>query len=322
MNARTFWHLKDRHRKPSDYEITSSRLLYYRARGLAVETPAGSWILERQRQCPLKLESSAVEDWEDFFDPNEMTYAKYVAAQQEKEIYVDGLLRSIEKNGYDANLDPAWLEVLGDILGAVRYPIHGLQMVSCFVGQAAPYGRIAIASALQAADEIRKAERLTYRMVQLRRTRPGFGDDARTRWQLHERWQPLRRVIEELLVTYDWGEALVALGVVVKPMLDGFMLGYFADLAEERGDPILGKLLRSLGEDSFRNQQWVDAFVRLCLGLSPENAPILHGFIEKWERRVSRALEPLTDVFAERRADVLAALRELPRECERAMGVP
>ncbi len=53
-------------------------------------------------------------------------------------------------------------------------------------------------------------QRLAYRMAQLRRSRPSFGDDgARSCGRRDPAWQPLRELIERLLVTYDWGEAFV-----------------------------------------------------------------------------------------------------------------
>ena len=49
-------------------------------------------------------------------------------------------------------------------------------MLAAYVGQMAPSGRITIACALQAADEMRRVHRLAYRMALLRRLRPDFGD--------------------------------------------------------------------------------------------------------------------------------------------------
>ena len=56
MSARrTFWHLEGKRRVPTDYEIKSSRLLYYPERGLAVKTPVGAWIERYQAGSPLDL---------------------------------------------------------------------------------------------------------------------------------------------------------------------------------------------------------------------------------------------------------------------------
>ena len=74
-SRRTYWHLGSSMRKPSDYEIASSQLMYHGARGFAVRTPvAERW--ERQLSSG-GLRSAA---WESFDDPRATTYASYVAA--------------------------------------------------------------------------------------------------------------------------------------------------------------------------------------------------------------------------------------------------
>ena len=40
---RTYWHLLGTKRVPSEYEIVSSRLLYYPGRGFEVKVPAAAW---------------------------------------------------------------------------------------------------------------------------------------------------------------------------------------------------------------------------------------------------------------------------------------
>ena len=97
-----------------------------------------------------------------------------MALQQAKETHVDGLLRSIEDSDYDSKLDPAWVDTLERLLPPLRYLYHGLQMLAAYVGQMAPSGRITIAAALQAADEMRRVHRIAYRMAMLRRLRPGL----------------------------------------------------------------------------------------------------------------------------------------------------
>src|SRR5437867_2055563 len=101
----------------------------------------------------------------------------------------------------------------------------------------------------KAADEMRRIQRLAYRMRQLQETHPGFGSESKSAWERNPHWQPLREVIEKLLVTYDWGEAFVALNLVLKLSFDQvFMLDY-GGRAHARDEEVLHKILRSLYED-------------------------------------------------------------------------
>lgn len=289
---RTYWHLESLNRKPSEYEIVSTKLLYHPQRGFEVETPIAEWYRRHQKESPLVLSEP-----DRFHDPRETTYTKYAAIQKDKEIYVDGLLDSIDRTTYDQDLSPAWMRTLSRVLPPLRYPVHALQMTAAYVGQMAPGSRIAMAALFQCADEMRRIQRLAYRMAQLAGTHAGFGHDARTVWQEDPVWQPLREVIEKLLIAYDWGESFTGLNLVVKPLLDELFLTHFGALAGRSGDPTLGRILESLNEDSRWHRQWSAALVRLLLEVRAEHAGILRTWIRKWHDPAIRAIAGFGPLF-------------------------
>jgi toluene monooxygenase system protein E len=285
---KTYWHLAGARRMPTDYEVATSRLHYYVGRGFEVAVPLSDWYQRYQTQSPL-----VCDDWDRFADPRETTYAKYVALQQAKEAHVDGLLRSIEDSDYDHKLDPAWVDTLERLLPPLRHLFHGLQMLSAYVGQMAPSGRITIVAALQAADEMRRVHRLAYRMAMLRRLRPGFGETGKQLWERDPAWQPLRRLIEKLLVTWDWGEAFAAVNLGAKPVLDRFFLADVAENARTRGDYLLGEIFFSLGEDSAWHRVWAQALVELAVSADPGNGDRLAGWTRTWNAAATDAIAPL-----------------------------
>jgi toluene monooxygenase system protein E len=291
---KTYWHLESLKRKPSEYDVATSRLLYYVERGFEVRVPVEEWYRRYQRSSPL-----SVADWEAFRDPRETTYTRYTERQKTKEIFVDGLLEAIEATGYDRELSAGWLRILDRVLAPLRFPVHGLQMIAAYVGQMAPAGRIAIAALFQAADEMRRTQRLAYRMRQLQEVHPAFGQDSRAVWQNDPVWQPWRRVIEELLVTYDWGEALVALNLVVKPAFDELFMTSFGRLALSQGDDVLGKVFLSLNEDCAWHREWSRALVGHAWTSRPDNAGVIEGWVAQWCPRVDRAVAALAPVFDE-----------------------
>jgi toluene monooxygenase system protein E len=284
---RTYWHLEQQRRKPSVYEIASSRLLYYPERGFEVQAPLAAWYAQHQHGSPLRCR-----DWDAFADPRQTTYASYVELQHRRETYVDGLFAAIDATGYDQRLAAAWLPTLERVLAPLRYPCHGLQMAAAYVGHMAPGGRIVICAALQAGDEIRRVQRLAYRMRQLQATYPAFGADSKQVWQGDELWQPLRRLIEHLLVAYDWGEAFAALQLVVKPAFDTLFVAQLGDTAAAHGDEVLAKILLSLDEDCAWHRAWSDALVAHALADEPANAAVLRGWIARWREQALAAVQP------------------------------
>jgi toluene monooxygenase system protein E len=313
---KTYWHLQALGRKPSDYETVTSKLLYYPEHGFEVETPATAWYERYQKGSPLRAR-----DLERFRDPRETVYTTYTEIQKAKETFVDGLLRTVDETGYDRRLSPEWVETLGRVLPTLRYPVHGLQMVAAYVGHMAPGGRIVITCLLQAADEIRRIQRIAYRMRQLQETHPGFGDQSKTIWHRDPQWQPLRQTVERLLVTYDWGEAFVALNLVLKPMFDALFMSHFARLAERRGDDVLGKMLLSLEEDCAWHRDWSAALVRLTIEDDAGNRRVIQAWIDRWREPAAQALEALAPLFGESGGATLRAVADASASFWRAMGL-
>lgn len=299
---RTYWHLESLRREPSDYEVTSSELLYYPSRGFELELPLEHWYERYQRGSQLRSTN-----WEGFADPRATTYTSYVAAMREKEIFVEDLLGSCDE-AHDRALSADWLSRLEKLLPVLRFPTHGLQMLAAYVGQMAPSGKLLIVSAFQAADELRRIQVLAYRMRQLQRCRPGFGGASKRVWQSDPAWQPLRALIERMLVNYDFGEALVALNLVVKPLYDEHFQRGLGQLALSFGDRLLERVLEALHEDALWHREWSLALFRLLFQDRPEN----RGVVERWiGAHYPVALEALANtapLFATDREQVAAAL--------------
>lgn len=289
MTQRTYWHLAELGRKPGDYDIATTRLLYYLERGFETEVPLAPWYRRYQAGSPL----TGV-DWERFRDPRETTYARYVELQHGKEAFVDGVRAASADAGYDRRLAPAWRQQLAELIAPLRFAVHGLQMVAAYVGSMAPGGRIAVAAAFQAADEQRRVERLAYRLRELQLM--GADCEGRARWQSDAMWQPLRALVERLLVTYDWGEALIALVVAVKPRFDALFTAQLAELARAAGDDAFTNVLFSLGEDQRWHRDWARALIDLALG---ERRAIVQAWAAQWAAPAMAAIAAFAPVFGD-----------------------
>ena len=309
-SRRTFWHLEDLKRRPSEYDVTSSKLLYTLGR-FEVQLPTSDWYSKYQ------LGSRVISgDLERFRDPRETTYSKYVELQKTKEVFVDGLFSAMEKKGYDRKLGESWVRVLELVMAPMRYPVHGLEMLAAYVGQMAPSGRVVIAALLQAADEIRRIQRLAYRIGQLRQIHPEFGANSRESWEKAAIWQPLRQVLERLLVTYDWAEAFIGLNIVLKPAFDELFMTQFGALAASQGDEALEKLFMSLNEDCAWHRAWSRSLVELLLESNAGNAAVIEDSIVRWSRPVLDAISAFAPVF-----DEIAELAPRPSASEVLAGV-
>ena len=294
---KTYWHLLQQRRMPTEYEIVTSKLLCYTGEGFTgkrfeLDVPLRDWYKRFQQESPLICSS-----WEKFRDPRETTYTKYTEIQRDKEIFVDGILEEIDSSGYHGRLSPRWLHVLSRVVAPLRYAGHGLQMVASYIGQMAPSGRIVITATLQAGDEMRRVQRIAYQVRQLQRIYLGFASDSKERWQSDPLWQPLRMAIEKLLICYDWAESFVALNLVLKPMVDDLFMNHLSDLALREGDHLLGQVFYSLNEDCLWHRQWSQALTRMVIDDNSLNSVTIQGWIEKWYPVAAGAVQALVPLF-------------------------
>jgi toluene monooxygenase system protein E len=289
---KTYWHLLQQKRMPTEYEIVTSKLLCYTGEGFTgkrfeLDVPLKDWYRRYQEESPLVCSS-----WEKFRDPRETTYTRYTDLQRKKEIFVDSILNEIELTGYDAHLRPVWLHIFPRVVAPFRYPGHGFQMIASYIGTMAPCGRITIAAALQSADEMRRIQRIAYRIRQLQQIYPGFAADSRSLWQTDSMWQPLREVVEKLLITYDWAESFVGLNLVLKPLIDEVFMNCLSDLAVHADDYLLGQIFYSLNEDCQWHRQWSESLVRMAIEDNVRNRDTIQGWIKQWYPLVARAVHP------------------------------
>jgi toluene monooxygenase system protein E len=289
---KVYSHLADKKRIPNEYEVTSSKMLYYPAKGgFEVHTPISDWYEQYQKNSLIKPEDLA-----QFVDPSQTTYTSYIKGQKDREIVLDALSRQIEVTHYDKQLDPAWIEQLSRFMAPLRYPWHGFQMISSYMGSMAPEGKVAIVCAFQAMNEMRRIQRIAYRMRQLQQTYPPWGNNSLADWQKGPHWQPLRKGIEHLLVTYDWLEAFVALNLCFKPLFDHLVLIHFAHQAKQKGDYQLDVLFHSFWEDVVWQQAWSTHLLELLL-TQDESKSVITQWLNHWVELVVPAVFALEPFF-------------------------
>jgi toluene monooxygenase system protein E len=261
--------------------------------GFAVNTPISAWYQRYQVSSPLSC-GGRWDLFETFEDPRATTYAAYVRLQRDQEAYAARLLEPMRTRAADEALSADWIELLERALTPFRFLGHGLQMAAAYVGSMAPGGRIAVTAAMQAADEVRRVHGIAYRMAQLRVRAPRFGDGSRDGWQGGPAWQPMRAVIEQVLGTYDWGEAMVALNVCLKPVVDQLFNIRLSALAGASGDHLDAQWLLSFEDDAVWQRAWTTGLLRLLIDADAGARSAVARWTDHWSARVANAAATLT----------------------------
>ncbi len=284
---KTYSHLAGQKRIPSEYEIATTGLLYYPGRGFEIDAPLRDWYERYQVKSGL-----IARDWEAFRDPRETTYARYTALQSEREQLAQGFLTRLGEPGYDERLSAECRAISARVVSPFRFVGHAMQMLAAYVGHMAPSGRITVTAAFQSADEMRRVQRIAQRLAILRRREPTLGDDGKAIWTGEPAWQPMRGLIERLLVTYDWGEAFVALSLCTKPAIDRFVMLDVGAIARDRGDYLMAELLGSLYEDCVWHGAWSAALLEVA-SATPESRYAIAQYRARWMPEVEHAIRSL-----------------------------
>ena len=288
---KTYSRLATSRRMPTEYEVVSTDLHYNYPDGFELsDTPVADWYLRHREGS--KLCST---DWGSFADPRRTTYRSYTELQDKKEDVIDGLLRQVDDEGYDDELADAWVDFVDCWYAPLRFPVHGLQMLAAYIAQMAPASRVTNCAAFQAADELRRLQRVTYRTAQLADHRSAINVDMhRRQWEEAEAFQPLRKLIERALIAYDWGEALVVTNLLIKPHFDRLVNVELAGhLAATNEDPVLRNVHFSLDEDARWHREWSRCLVQCAISNTPENADVISSWIDAWSPLASEATAAL-----------------------------
>jgi len=317
---KTFSHLAKKRRRPSEYEITTTRAYWImdslstgkdfegerqtdQPFELSADIPMAKWYVKYRDKSPLQYD-----DWEAYRDPDEIIYRSYCRMQDGQETYVDGIIDEFSTIGHDADLNPDWVKVLASLYAPARYPLHALQMSAAYSSQMAPSSTVANCAMFQGGDQFRWVSRTAYRTAELAKTQPkaGFGTDERKHWEEDAAWQGFRELLEKALIAYDWGEHFVAVNLVAKPAFDEAFLRQFGKSARRNDDMLLHFLADAALRDAERSRRWSAALVELALN-NPDNKKVIQGWFEKWVPLADKAI-----------ADFCGALPDVPDGAEEA----
>ncbi len=306
---RTWSHLAARRRKPSEYEIVSTRLLWHtrdqaQPWDVAHNGPMADWYREYRNQSPIRHD-----DWDGFRDPDELVYRTYNILQDGAETYVEGLLDQHNAEEHDKGLSPEWAASLAALFAPGRYLLHTVQMASAYLVHMAPASTISNCAAFQCADQLRWVSHIAYRTAELAQSHPSLGLtlSERSHWEDLPAWQPFRELMERVLGTRDWAEAFVALNVVAKPAIDEAFWRQQSLSARRHGDTLFALVAESALRDSERSRRWTLELVRQ-MAQQADNVVVLEEWVERWVPLADAAIEAFCAELPDNRDAAVAAL--------------
>ncbi|MDQ0390371.1 toluene monooxygenase [Labrys monachus] len=293
---KTWSHLAAQRRRPSEYEIVSTNLLWHTRdpdHPWDVDGFMGDWYTKNLFGSPLKHK-----DWNAFRDPDETVYRTYNIQQDGQESYVDGLLEQFARDEHDAALPAAWVPVLAKLYTPLRYPLHAIQMNCGYLASISPASTISGAAMFQGGDALRWLSRIAYRTRELANAHPdaGFARDERKNWETAPEWQGFRELAEKMLATYDWGQNFFVMNTIFKPALEEAALKQLALGARRNQDALLPLLTEAQLRDSARSQRWTSALIEMAMQ-EPSNSTVLNDWEKQWVPLADKAISTYCDAI-------------------------
>ena len=296
-------------RKPNEYEIVTHNMNHTTGAiplEMGPSVHGNVWLRRYRDEIDLQLKT-----WDEFRDPDQMTYATYVQSLGRPGILIDSLLQEYtEARRSDGKLSHSALVFLLSCMTPTRYLAHGQQMMAAYLQQLARSSYVASCAAFQTADQLRRVQRVAYRTKQLEIAHPtyGFGSSERKTWETDSLWQPMRKAVEHMLVTFKWDEAFVASNLVVQPLCDEIFLKRFARVAEKLDDPLDSLIADDLYRDSERARRWSVAFCKHAIAADPNNRAVLMKAVAKWRQAGEDIIEAGAELITRQTPDIVAGV--------------
>lgn len=237
------------------------------------------------------------EDWEQFRDPAKFYYATYCYNRAEYQSRIKGQFEASDRYGWFENMDPAFVDTIREFLPALRHLVFGQSVAFMYVGRAAVGTAIEQCATYQCYDELGTAQLLTRICTQVEEQCPTILQDGKQKWMEDEKFQKLRALIERLMVTWDWAEALVATNLVLDIILYPLFFEEMTAVATENKAFAYTAFSQFFMEMLEYERNWAAALVKMLLADRPENKETIQSYVNKWLPEVIEAIEPTLTLF-------------------------
>lgn len=291
-------------------------------------------------------------DWEGFRDPKKFWYTTYVSNRKKMAEEVENGFEYAEEMGIVARLPARWVEALRDLYTPLRHLEYGENVQMQYVIRYALGTPIEQCATFQAYDKTGRAQWISLWAMNMEEHHGDFLSHGKNMLMDAPEYQPLRRYVEEVLVTEDWAEVVVAENLTLDLLLGNLMYRKFNEEALRHGDSHLSILnlvinkqldwhrdwafalfgylvkdqaasrwdyLKSLGyEDWPGDYRW--GLILSDPRLTPEerltNGEIIAEWVEKWYPKAYEAVLALAPLFEKHglSLDVAAALQQIETE--------
>jgi methane monooxygenase component A beta chain/propane monooxygenase small subunit len=307
-------------RKPSEYESYT----------IGLQSDPGQWLHTDwpvrfdDGTPPWSADNSAVRTtrWRDYRDPAQLWQRPFVSHTNQDQQALERILPVLSRTGA-AYLAPAWRdEVLARVYAAWPFVEYGLFLALSYGVRQAMSDTVQFPIVFQAADRLRLLQDIVIHLDHLAETDPTFSDaGAREAWMRDPALVGIRELVEHIIASEDWVEALVVTTLVFEPLVGNLAKNELFNVrAAQAGDSATPTVVAGALRDTDRHIAGVAALVRLLCSdpeYGAENSGVIAGWIADWGKRADGAAVAFLGAFTAAGVDESTARAALARSVQR-----
>jgi propane 2-monooxygenase small subunit len=243
-------------------------------------------------------------DWYEFRDPGQLWERPYYQAGTSYEQLIEGAVRTARRERAFDDFTPEWVDFLRKHLQAPAFVDHGIWLALASAARDTLSDTVTHCVALEAAMKQRQAQAYLLYGMDLEEQ---FGDfpveRARQSWLRDDPWQPVRRYVERLRATPDWGERVVATNVCFEPLV-GLLVRRELLMRSVRfnGDILTQAISHAAQLEWEWTRAWTVELIRFLLDDAEhgqQNGDVLARWVAEWMPLAEEAALALGPVFAD-----------------------
>jgi propane 2-monooxygenase small subunit len=243
-------------------------------------------------------------DWYEFRDPGQLWERPYYQAGTSYEQLIEGAVRTARRERAFDDFTPEWVDFLRKHLQVPAFVDHGIWLALASAARDTLSDTVTHCVALEAAMKQRQAQAYLLYGMDLEEQ---FGDfpveRARESWLRDDSWQPVRRYVERLRATPDWGERVVAANVCFEP-LAGLLVRRELLMRSVRfnGDILTQAVSHAAQLEWEWTRGWTVELIRFLLDDADhgdQNREVLERWLAEWMPLAEEAAVALVPVFAD-----------------------
>ncbi len=233
-------------------------------------------------------------DWYAFKDPRQFYYGSYVQQRAKMQEVAENNYAFFEKRNLADHLSEEVRASLIRFLVPLRHVEHTANLNNVY-GAAYGYGT-AITQALMfdGMDRLGMAQYLSRIGLILDGNSGDSLVEAKAQWMTADIWQGVRGLCEEMLITKDWFELLIAQDFVVDSLIANLVYEQWDQQVAANGGQDVAMLTEFMQVWHKDTARWADAVVKVAAAESEENHALIAGWIAKWRGKAAEALAPLS----------------------------